>query len=132
MVSKYKMEVDYYLDVLNSFEYLNVPVPRLIKALSTDTEAITHICQNQWDLIYIDGGHDFETALADYQLCKKHLAPNGILVLDDASLGTDYQPPLFSFAGHPGPSRVAREFADKEMRFLCAVGHNNIYQNYKG
>lgn len=127
-VSKYKVEVDYYRDVLNSFEYFELPVPNLIKALSSDLEAIKHISQNKWDLIYIDGGHDFETALADYQLCKKHLAPDGILILDDASLGTNYQPPLFSFAGHPGPSRVAREYADKEMRLLCAVGHNNLYQ----
>lgn len=127
-VSKYKIEVDYYLDVINSFDHFDLPKPILIKALSTDAEAIKHISKTLWDLIYIDGGHDFETALADYQLCKKHLAPNGILVLDDASLGTDYHPPLFSFAGHPGPSRVAREYADNEMRLLCAVGHNNFYQ----
>ena len=127
-VSKYNTEVDYYLDVINSFNHFDLPKPTLIKALSTDAEAIKHISQVEWDLIYVDGGHDFETALADYQLCKAHLAPGGVLVLDDASLGTDYQPPLFSFAGHPGPSRVAREYADKEMRLLCAVGHNNFYQ----
>jgi hypothetical protein len=127
-VSSYKVEVDYYRDVLSSFKHFGLSTPLLVKALSTDSEAITYISENQWDLIYVDGGHDFETALADYQLCKKHLAPNGILILDDASLGTDYLPPSFSFAGHPGPSRVAREYADKEMRLLCAVGHNNVYQ----
>jgi len=126
-VSNYKVEVDYYLDVINSFNHFALPMPTLIKALSTDAEAVEHISQSEWDLIYVDGGHDFETALADYQLCKEHLAPGGILVLDDASLWTDYQPPLFSFAGHSGPSRVAREYADKEMRLLCAVGHNNFY-----
>lgn len=129
-VSNYNIEVNYYYDVLSSFIHFDLPTPTLIKALSTDAEAIKYISQTEWDLIYIDGGHDFETALADYQLCKKHLAPDGILVLDDASLGTDYQPPLFSFAGHPGPSRVAREYADNEMRFLCAVGHNNFYTKH--
>ena len=50
------------------------------------------------------------------------------MILDDASLYTDYNPVSFSFAGHPGPSKVAREFADKEMDFVGAVGHNNVYR----
>jgi len=79
-------------------------------------------------MIYVDGGHDFETALNDYKLCKENLNDDGLLIIDDASMGTDYIPPLFSFSGHPGPSRVAREYADKEMRLICAVGHNNVYQ----
>ena len=40
------------------------------------------------------------------------------------SLQTNFSPPLFSFAGHPGPSRVAAEFAMKQLKFLGAVGHN--------
>lgn len=83
------------------------------------------------DLIYIDGSHDFEIVLADYYLCKNRLTPNGILVLDDASLGTDYRPPSYSFAGHPGPSRVVQKFAMKEMSFIGAIGHNNIFQMKK-
>jgi hypothetical protein len=49
-------------------------------------------------------------------------------VLDDASLNTTFVPPSFSFAGHPGPSRVAQEFAHRELKFLGAVGHNNLFQ----
>lgn len=128
-VSDYIKNLDYMADVRNSFEFFRLPQPILIKSLSTDNRAIEHIKSYLWDLIYIDGSHDFETVLADYKLCRKNLSHNGILVLDDASFGTDYHPPSFSFAGHPGPSRVAREYADKEMRFLGCVGHNNIYQN---
>jgi predicted O-methyltransferase YrrM len=79
-------------------------------------------------LLYIDGSHDYEIALADYRLCREHLVPGGLLVMDDASLGTAFRPPLFSFAGHPGPSRVAAEFAMRELKFLGAVGHNNVFQ----
>jgi len=70
---------------------------------------------------------DHEIVLADYQLCRECLKVGGILVLDDASLGTSYHPPRFAFAGHPGPSRVAREHAEKEMKLMAIVGHNNIY-----
>ena len=127
-VSTYSVDVDYFNDTLNAFNHFNLPVPTLIKALSTDHESINHISSHSWNLIYIDGSHDFEIALADYRLCRDHLVSGGLLVLDDASLGTSFRPPLFSFAGHPGPSRVAAEFAMKEMKYLGAVGHNNVFQ----
>lgn len=128
-VSDYPKEIDYLSDVIETFRFWNLAVPVLVKALSTDTKAIVHISSRNWNLIYIDGSHDYEVALADYRLCRDCLAPGGLLVLDDASLYTSFRPPTFSFAGHPGPSRVAREHADKEMRFLGAVGHNNVYLN---
>jgi hypothetical protein len=127
-VSKYRDDVDYLTDTLDSFKHFNLPQPTLVKALSTDPQAIEHIASRDWDLIYIDGCHDYEVALADYRLCREQLVPGGLLVMDDASLGTSFRPPSFAFAGHPGPSRVAAEFAMKEMNFLGAVGHNNIFQ----
>jgi cephalosporin hydroxylase len=127
-VSVYREDVDYLSDTLNSFKYFNLTAPTLVTAFSTDPEAINHIACRGWNLIYIDGSHDFEIALADYRLCRDHLVSGGLLVLDDASLGTSFHPPSFSFAGHLGPSRVATEFAMKEMKFLGAVGHNNIFQ----
>jgi len=128
-VSVYLHNLDYMDDVLQSCRYWKLDPPILVKALSTDPQAVKHIQEHTWDLIYIDGSHDYEIALSDYRLCRDNLNPGGILVLDDASVGTSFNPPRFAFAGHPGPSRVARELADKEMRFLCAVGHNNLYKN---
>jgi len=127
-VSAYRADVSYLNDTLVSFKHWSLPAPILIKALSTDTAAQEHVAQGNWDLIYIDGGHDFETALADYQLCFRYLRPGGLLVLDDASLGGEFHPPRYSFAGHPGPSRVAREYASQQMQFLGAVGHNNVFR----
>ncbi len=127
-VSSYRKDLDYMADVLKNFDYWKLRSPVLVKALSTDPEAVAHIQSQPWDLIYIDGSHEYEIVLKDYGLCLENLRAGGILVLDDASLNTDYKPPSFSFAGHPGPSRVAREYADKEMEFLGAVGHNNVYK----
>ena len=103
----------------------------LVKALSTDPEAVAHIQSQPWDMIYIDGSHEFEIVLKDYRLCLENLRKGGILVLDDASLNTDYRLPSFSFAGHHGTSRLACEYADNEMEFLGAVGHNNVYKKNK-
>jgi cephalosporin hydroxylase len=127
-VSTYRKDVDYLTDTLKFFKLFNLPAPTLVKALSTDPVAIEHINSHSWDLIYIDGSHDYGVILADYRLCRDSLVSGGLLIIDDASLGTSFRPPRFSFAGHPGPSRVAAEFAMKEMKFLGAVGHNNVFQ----
>lgn len=126
-VSQYPADLDYLVDTQTAFAAFGLAPPTLIRALSTDSDAIGHISANEWDLIYIDGCHDFEVAIVDYHNCVKHLKPGGILVMDDASLGTEFQPPKFSFAGHPGPSRVVQEFAMKELKYLGAVGHNNVF-----
>jgi len=126
-VSSYLKNLDYLADVLQTFDYWKLPPPVLVKTLSTDPDAVAHIQSQSWDIIYIDGSHEYETALADYRLCRDNLQSKGLLVLDDASLNTSFKPPSFSFVGHPGPSQVAKEYACKEMRFLGAVGHNNIF-----
>jgi hypothetical protein len=126
-VSSYAEDVDYLADTRKVFFDYRLEDPILVRALSTDALAIDHIRKYEWDLIYIDGCHDYEVAAADYHQCVPHLKSGGLLVMDDASLGTNYQPPKFSFAGHPGPSRVVEEFAMKELRFLGAVGHNNVF-----
>jgi len=124
----YVKGIDYYADVLANHDRFQLPYPTLVKSLSTDPVATAHIAARAWDLIYIDGSHDYEIVLADYQLCRQHLAPGGVIVLDDAAAFTDYRPPPFAFAGHPGPSRVATENAMKEMRFLGGIGHNLLFE----
>jgi len=127
-VSEYMKNLDYYKDVQETFEDLDLKKPTFIKGFSSDEKAVEYIKSKTWDMIYIDGGHDYEDALFDYKLCLENLKSGGLMILDDASLYTDYNPVSFSFAGHPGPSKVAREFADKEMDFIGAVGHNNVYR----
>lgn len=127
-VSRYLEDVDYYQDTLTSNSRFGLPDLQLLRAFSTDAKAIEYIKSHRWDLAYIDGNHDFEVVLADYQVCRDALVDGGILVMDDSSLYTSYRPSLFSFAGHPGPSRVATEWAMKELKFLGGVGHNNVFQ----
>lgn len=127
-VSKYLKNLDYYEDVQKTFRELNLEQPKLVKGFSSDKISVEYIKSKTWDMIYIDGGHDYKDVLFDYKLCLENLNIGGLIIIDDSSLYTDYKPCSFSFAGHPGPSRVAREYADKEMRFIGAVGHNSVYQ----
>ena len=127
-VSAYAKNVDYEHDVLAAFDRWSVARPVLVRALSTDDAAVRHIASRQWDITYIDGSHDYDVVLADYRLCSANLAPDGFLIMDDASLHPSIRLPRLAFRGHAGPSRVARECADVEMNRFAIIGHNNVFR----
>jgi predicted O-methyltransferase YrrM len=127
-VSKYREDVDYLGDTLQHFGHFALPRPRLLKAFSTASEAKELIRSIAWEMVYIDGNHDYEVARQDWEVCSQSIRPGGIIVLDDASLDTTYRPPLFATAGHPGPSRLAREIDGRAFREILRVGHNRVFQ----
>ena len=88
------------------------------------------ISNDQWDLIYIDGNHDYDQVVADYEACFSALRPGGLLVFDDAAAELDYTAPQFAFAGHPGPSRLVKERVIHEMTMLASCGHNVVFQKH--
>lgn len=127
-VSNYLQGLDYYEDVKEHFRHFHLPEPSLHKGLSTDPEMVQMIQSQKWDLVYIDGNHDYEVAKADFDLCAQNLSSHGIIVMDDASLNTKYKPYLFSTAGHPGPSKVASEIDHSLFEEILSVGHNRVYK----
>ena len=130
-VSHYKKNIDYATDTLLNHKYFDLPAPSLTTSYSQGPLAQKLIKSKSWDLIYIDGSHDYDVALCDYIICLDNLAEGGLLVIDDSSLYLDYNPPLFSFAGHPGPSRIVKERAMNDLTFICGVGHNNVFMKSK-
>jgi hypothetical protein len=127
-VSNYISNLDYYKDVQQNFNHFQISVPHLHKGFSTEPEMIDVIRSRQWDLIYIDGSHDYEIVKSDFQNCSKMLAKNGLIVLDDSAIGTAYRAPSFSSNGHPGPSRVAEEIDLTEFKEILSVGHNRVFK----
>jgi hypothetical protein len=126
--SKYRRDLDYQSDTLRNFEHFNLPRPNLVRASSLDPEAVHLIGSKTWDLVYIDGNHDYEVANQDWELCSRNVKPGGIIVLDDAGLFTAYAPRIFSTAGIEGPSRLAREIDRSRFREVLQVGHNRAFQ----
>ena len=127
-VSKYAGSLDYYRDTLNNFDHFGLPKPNLLKALSTDEQAINLVSSRSWDLIYIDGNHDYEVAKRDWDLCARNVTPGGLVVLDDAGITTSYTPSILGTRGHPGPSRVAAEINPDAFKEILQVGHNRVFQ----
>jgi hypothetical protein len=130
-VSHYEKQIDYLQDVITNHQHFDLALPRFCKTMSTDPEAHAFIRGEQWDCIYIDGNHDYDVVRGDWEVCSGALAPGGFIVLDDSSLNTDYQPPVFATAGHPGPSRLAQEIDRDKFEEILSIGHNRVFQRIR-
>ena len=127
-VSEYRTGIDYFADTQTNFVHFGLPEPFLLKAFSTDQTALDLIKSHSWDCIYIDGNHDYEIAKADWNNCSASVKPGGLIVLDDAGLGTSFKPTIFASNGHFGPSRVAAEIDSRRFKEILQVGHNRVFQ----
>ena len=127
-VSTYRANLDYLQDTQLNFRAFDLPIRELLRAYSTDPIAIDRVRQETWDVIYIDGNHDYEIAKADWSVCSASIQSGGIIVLDDSALGTAYRPPRFATAGHPGPSQLAAEIGAASFQEILRVGHNRVFK----
>lgn len=127
-VSNYSNEIDYLADTKSNHEHFGLQYPEFCVDFSTGEKAQAVISSKKWDLIYIDGSHDYDVVCQDWAASINNLSDNGIIVMDDSSLYFDYLPGAGSFAGHPGPSRVAKEISQFQMKLIGGVGHNNIFK----
>jgi predicted O-methyltransferase YrrM len=110
---------------------LSLDNTRIIPGLSTDNKckesAIKH---GPYDLVYIDGGHDYETVVNDIELSDKILKTNGLLVMDDASSLLNFK---FDHKGFKGHQEVGLAIKDKldnnpQYKHLFACGHNRVWK----
>lgn len=127
-VSRYRAGLDYQADTLKNCARFQLPSPSLLKAYSTDPAAAAIVASREWDVIYIDGNHDYAVARQDWDLCARRVVPGGLIVLDDAGLSTSFRPPGFATGGHPGPSQLAREINRPPFVEILQVGHNRVFQ----
>lgn len=123
--------IDYYSDIITNFTYFNLPIPSLHKGLSTDNQMIDILASKKWDIIYIDGNHNYEVVKQDFYNSIKNLSQEGFIILDDSALYTDYRPPLYATSGHTGPSKLAMEIRSVCTEIL-SVGHNRIFRKLNG
>lgn len=128
-VSSYLQNLDYKRDIERNFEHFKLGSPNLVKGLSQDDDVRHFIKSLEWDLIYIDGSHDVDIVEADVALAQSVLRPGGLLIMDDASLFSSFDPPDFAFRGHPGPSRVAASPDSMgNLTLIGTCGHNRVFQ----
>jgi hypothetical protein len=127
-VSKYASGLDYFQDTLTNFQFFKLPPPTLQRGLSTDKDIVKSFKSKAWDMIYIDGNHEYEVVREDFINCAQALNSGGKIILDDSALYTSYNPPAYASAGHPGPSKLAAGLGEFGFTEILRVGHNRVFQ----
>jgi hypothetical protein len=126
-------KVDYLSSMQNLYQTLDISLDKIkiIKGLSTEERIKFYLktCP-KFDIIYIDGGHDYQTVCSDLELCNSILNINGFLVMDDASLLLQIATIPGRFKGHLDVA-LAINFNlenNNQYKHLFACGHNRVWQ----
>jgi hypothetical protein len=128
--SNYDTE-DYLNSIKTSFNNSNVSfeTTQIIQGFSQNVNVIHKAKENEcYDIIFIDGCHDYEVVCLDIKNYSTMLKPGGYLVMDDASLFLEYA--YGTFLGHPDVGKAIADHLDNNPEFihLYAIGHNRIWR----
>lgn len=89
---------------------------KLCEGLSSEVLPILRQRGSQYDLIFIDGGHDYEAVSGDWSVCQHLLRPGGVAVFDDF--------PNWGVAG-----AVAE--IDRQAWQVRILEHTDIFENHR-
>lgn len=124
-------DVDYLKKIQNNFFKLNGNINNLkiINGYSQNHDVIKRVAEHaKYNIIFIDGSHDYEDVVADIKNYSPMLLNGGYLVMDDASL---YLKDSYGkFKGHPDVSKACVDYLDNNPEFeeIYAVGHNRVWK----
>ena len=104
---------------------------QIIKGLSTDPLIKKQIRKiAPFDIVYIDGGHDYASVVSDIKLAKEICKNNGFIVTDDASYWKDFGSLDFLFCGHKSVSKAVKNFLEQDQQYTeeYCVGHLRAFR----
>ena len=120
---------DYEADIKLLHETFKLSQPDIIKGLSTDPDIIEK-AKGTYDIIYIDGGHEYEVAKSDIINYSPFVKVGGYLVIDDCA--NKYDLPYGYFRGIESVSRaVDQHLPNEQFKEIFSVVHNRIFQRVK-
>jgi len=127
-------ESDYRVDIINMHKQFHLPIDYILfEGLSTDPKILEDVMiqVKPLDILYIDGGHDYDTVVSDLKNYLPLIKPGGILVVDDCS--NNFQIPNGMFPGIDTVSNAVDELLppftqNDEYEWLFNVGHNRIWR----
>jgi len=128
--------LEYSNEIVNLFNRFSLPFninSQIINGLSTDDNVKNKLkVMKQFDLVYIDGGHDYETVVSDINLVKEIVKIGGFVVTDDSSCYKNIYE-LNVFKGHIDVCDAIKDILEPDNEFvevLC-VGHNRVFKKIK-
>jgi len=124
-------ESDYEADIKLLHDTFGLKQPEIIKGLSTepDSKAFADAI-GPYDIVYIDGGHDYQTARHDVYHYSSMVKVGGYLVIDDCA--HKYKLPDGYFKGIEAVSRAVDELLPNAYyEEVFKVMHNRIFKRVK-
>jgi len=128
--SQYPNE-DYEQAILSNFTKMGASIENMsiLQGYSTDNSILaTAKTLEPFDILFIDGCHDYDVVCKDIVNYIPMLNVGGYLVMDDASLFL--KNPFGRFLGHEDVARAIRDKIDSDTRLthMYAVGHNRVWK----
>lgn len=102
--------------------------------LSQNTNIKNELIGMQFDMMYIDGSHDYEVVKQDIEFYVfQLLKPGGIVIFDDANFYIPDGRPEWEQQGYQDVVRAVTEMMDgnSEFEFLFNLTHNRIFRRNK-
>lgn len=133
--SKYD-KLDYRGTIENLFKHFNLDfdfTKEFIQGNSIDESTKLEIKNRGiFDVVYIDGCHDYECVISDIELMKEITKSGSIIIMDDASCHKKIQR-IGGHKGHPDVCRGISEQIESSELFeeITCVGHNRVFKRVK-
>lgn len=124
--------VDYLARIGQIHSRFSLPPVRIWHGMSYDPRVQKLAKERSYDLMLVDGCHDYEVVVDDIQVYGPLVKPGGYLVLDDAS--NDLQIPDYmipkNWKGVPAVTWAVNDvlMKDPKWQHVLAVGHNRVFR----
>jgi hypothetical protein len=127
--------LNYYKCIENNYKKLGLDIKNIniIQGYSQDPNIVKK-ASDQYDIIFIDGCHDYEIVCKDIENYGSMIKKNGLLVIDDCACHIDFPYSKHTERGVPyyGYTDVSNAVKDKidttKFKFLFAISHNIVWQ----
>jgi hypothetical protein len=133
--SKKYDDVDYSKTIQSLFNHFNLDFDlnvNIINGSSIDETIKSKIKSlGLFDIVYIDGCHDYECVVSDIELMKQITKVDSYIVFDDASCYKEIK--RDGFKGHPDVCRAIKDYIESDDSFeeIICVGHNRVFKKLK-
>lgn len=124
--SDYKQDIEFIHDRFGLAKDYEI-----LQGLSTDPEIIRQAQDLSVDVLYIDGGHDYDTVISDITNYLPILKPGGFLIIDDCC--NDLDMPFGYFTGIKEVTKATNKImgANPDYEFLFSVVHNKVWKKIR-
>lgn len=125
--------LDYSTEIQNLFKTFSLDFnleKQILNGLSTDENIKNKLRElKPFDLVYIDGGHDYDTVVSDIALVKEITNIDSYIVTDDSSCYKNLHG-LPIFTGHKEVCDAIKDVLEPDKDFIevVCVGHNRVFK----